>query len=104
MICRGVISPEICKMGCQYCQLRGEHQFIEGKHKEECVEYPLACPNKCKEVRCIPCKGINEHNRSRCPLEVINCEYHTMGCEVRMTHQIQKEHNKEKMEYHLRWL
>ena len=85
---------------CQYCQLRGEHQFIEGKHKEECVEYPLACPNKCGEAECIPRKDMNEH-RSRCPLEVIDCEYQTMGCEVRMIRQTQKEHNKEKMEYHL---
>ena len=38
------------KVDCQYCQHRGEHQFIEGKHKEECVEYPLACPNKCGEA------------------------------------------------------
>ena len=47
---------------------------LEGQHKEECVEYPLACPNKCG---CIPRKDVNEH-RSICPLEVINCEYQTM--------------------------
>ena len=51
---------------CRYCQLKGEYQFIEGKHKEECVEYPLACPNKCGEAECISCKAMNEH-RSRCP-------------------------------------
>ena len=88
------------KIDCQYCQLRGEHQFIEGKHKEECVEYPLACPNKCGEAECISRKAMNEH-RSICPLEMINCEYQTMGCEVRMTRQTQKDHNKEKVEYHL---
>ena len=88
------------KVDCKYCQLRGEHQFIEGKHKEECVDYPMTCPNKCGEAECISRKAMNEH-RSRCLLEVINCEYQTMGCEVRMTRQTQKEHNKEKMEYHL---
>jgi len=88
------------KVNCQYCQLGAEHQFIEGKHKEECVEYPLACPNKCGETRFIPRKDMDEH-RSRCPLEMIDCEYHTMGCEVKTTREMQKEHNKEKMEYHL---
>ena len=88
------------KVVCQYCQLRGEHQFIDGKHNEECVEYPLACPNRCEDTGYIPRKDMNEH-RSRCPLEVINCEYQTMGCEVMMTRQTQKKHNKEKMEYHL---
>ena len=48
----------------------------------------------------VPSIDMHEH-RSRCPLEVINCEYETMGCEVRMTRQTQQEHNKEKMEYHL---
>ena len=88
------------KVNCQYCHLRKEYQFIEGKHKKECAEYPLACPNKCEEAGCIRRKDMNKH-RSRCPLEVISCEYETMGCEVRMTRQTQKEHNKEKMEYHL---
>ena len=87
-------------VNCQYCCLIGEHQFIEGKHKEECAEYPLACPNKCEEAGCIRRKDMDEH-RSRCPLEVISCEYKTMGCEMRMTRQTQQDHNKEKMEYHL---
>ena len=43
---------------------------------------------------------MNEH-RSICTLEVISCKYQTMGCEVRMTRQAQKEHKKGKMEYHL---
>jgi len=60
------------KVNGQYCHLRGEHQFIEEKHKEECAEYPLACPNKCEEAGCIPREDMNEH-RNRCPLEVINC-------------------------------
>jgi len=64
-------------VNCQYCQLGGEHQFIEGKHKEECVEYP----NNCGETRFIPRKDMNEH-RSRCPLEMINCEYQSMGCDM----------------------
>ena len=37
---------------------------------------------------CIPHKDMNEH-RGKCPLEMINCEYHAMGCEVRMTRQMQ---------------
>ena len=74
-----------------------QSQFIEGKYKKNCVEYTLVCPNKCG---CIPRKDMNKH-RSKCPLEVINCEYQTMGCEVRMTHQTQKEHNKKEMVYHL---
>ena len=89
------------KVNCQYCRLEGEHQFIEGRHKEVCVEYPLACPNNCEEVMSIHRKDMNNHKRI-CPLEMIDCEYHTVGCEVRMTRQMQHEHNKNKMEDHLR--
>ena len=35
------------KVNCQYCHDTGEHQFIEGQHKEECLELPLPCPNNC---------------------------------------------------------
>ena len=31
---------------CQYCYDIGEHQFVEGEHKEECPKLPLPCPNK----------------------------------------------------------
>ena len=36
------------KVNCQYCHDIGEHQFIEGQHKEECPKLPLPCPNKCE--------------------------------------------------------
>ena len=35
------------KVNCQYCHDTGEHKFIEGQHKEECLKLPLPCPNKC---------------------------------------------------------
>ena len=85
-------------MNCHYNQLEGKHQFIEEKHKEKCVEYPLVCPNNCK-CGCIPHKDLKRHS-SKCPLEVV-CEYHTVVCEAEMTCGAQNDHNKEKMEYHL---
>ena len=36
------------KVNCQYCHDTGEHQFIEGQHKEECPKLHLPCPNKCE--------------------------------------------------------
>ena len=31
------------KVNCQYCHDTGEHQFIEGQHKEECPKLPVPC-------------------------------------------------------------
>ncbi|XP_065917309.1 hyaluronan mediated motility receptor-like [Dysidea avara] len=87
------------KVECQHCHITGEQQFIEGEHKEQCPKFPIACPNKC-EVGSVPRDDVEEHKKM-CPLELIQCEYHVVGCEERMTRKDQKKHNKEKMEEHL---
>ena len=84
---------------CQYCHIEGEHQFIEGEHTEECPKFPLPCPNAC-EVSSMPCETIELH-REKCPLEMIQCEYYSVGCEAKMERRNQKAHEKDKMEDHL---
>jgi len=87
------------KVCCWYCHDLGEHQFIEGKHKEECSKYPLSCPNNC-EVGTVPRKDMEAH-RKECPLEMIQCEYHNVGCEAKMARKDQEKHKKEEVEEHL---
>ena len=88
------------KVNCQYCHDTGEHQFIEGQHKEECPKLPLPCPNKC-EVGNVPLEDIETHLIS-CGYEMIQCEYYSVGCEVRMARKDQEKHYEEKMEGHLK--
>ena len=88
------------KVNCQYCHDTGEHQFIEGHHKEECPKLPLPCPNKC-EVDSIPREDMEAH-RKECPLEMIQCEYYSVGCKrIKLARKDVEEHKKEKMEEHL---
>ena len=87
------------KINCQYCHDTGEYQFIEGQHKEECPKLPLLCPNKC-EVGSVPREDMEAH-RKECPLEMIQCEYYSVGCEIRMARKDQEKHKKENMEDHL---
>ena len=87
------------KTNCQYCHDAGEHQFIEGQHKEECPKFPLPCPNWCG-VDYMPRGGMREHINN-CPQQLIQCKYHMIGCEVIMARKDQKEHDKEMMEEHL---
>ena len=56
---------------CQYCGVDGEHQLIEGEHKELCPKFPLPCPNKC-DVGSVPRQDMTEH-RKMCPLEEVEC-------------------------------
>jgi len=90
------------KVDCQYCHITGENWFIYGEHKEQCPKFPIACPNKC-EVGSVPRDDVEEHMKM-CPLELIQCEYHVVGCEERMARKDQKKHNKEKMEDHLSFI
>ena len=87
------------KVNCQYCHDTGEHQFIEGQHKEECPKLPLPCPNKC-EVGSVPHEDMEAH-RKECPLEMIQCEYHNVGCEVRMTRKDMEKHKDQTVKEHL---
>ena len=84
---------------CQYCQLSGEYYLIEGQHKEECPKLPIPCPNEC-EAGSIPREDMEDH-RLKCPLQVIECEYYSMGCHVTMSRKDQHTHEKEKMAEHL---
>ena len=87
------------KVDCHYCHDTGEHQFIEGQHKEECPKLPLPCPNECG-VGSVPRDDMEAH-RKECPLEMIQCDYYDVGCEVRIARKDKKEHDDEKMKEHL---
>ena len=83
---------------CQYCGITGEHRFIEGPHKQECIKHPLPCPNKCE----LPTTATNLAGHLKiCPLKFTKYEYHTVGCRARLLRQDQKKHNRETMEEHL---
>jgi len=42
-----------------------------------------------------------EAHKKTCPLEMVNCEYHNVGCRAKMCRQDLKEHNKLKVQEHL---
>ena len=87
------------KIDCQFCHDTGEYQFIEGQHREECSKFPLPCPNKC-EVESIERDKIEEH-RKMCPLEMIQCDYHIIGCMEKMVRKEMSKHKQEAMKEHL---
>ena len=43
-----------------------------------------------------------EVHRKECPLEMIQCEYHNVGCEVRMARKDQEKHANDEMKEHLK--
>ena len=61
----------------------------------------ISCTNKQKgfawkgEIRAV------ETHRNKCPLEIVQCEYHNVGCKSKMCRKDLKEHNRLKVEEHL---
>ena len=86
-------------VSCQYCHIENEWQFIEGKHKDQCRKFPLACPNHC-EVSNVSREDLVEHFKV-CPLESIHCEYYYIGCTEMMSRKNQAQHNKDYLHEHL---
>ena len=85
---------------CQYCHTSGQHQFIQSpKHRRTCPKLPLPCPNKC-DVGTVPREDMEAH-RKECPLEMVQCEYHNVGCDEWMMRKNVEKHEKNKMKLHL---
>ena len=87
------------KSECRFCDVVGIYQFIEGAHKKQCPKFPIACPYKC-EVGSVPRDDVEEHIK-KCSLQLIECEYHVVGCKERIARKNQERHNKLMMEKHL---
>ena len=86
-------------VSCQYCNNVGEYQFIEDQHKEECPKFPVQCPNEC-EIKSLHRDEVEEHKKV-CPLEKTQCDYHVVGCKVKMARKDMNTHKQEMMEVHL---
>ena len=87
------------KITCWPCDTIGEYQFIEHQHKEQCPKFPLVCPNKCNATTILR-KNMKAH-RKVCPLEIIQCEFHGVGCETRLVRRDCKKHYQDKVMEHL---
>lgn len=81
---------EDCNVSCKRCHITGKYQDIQDSHKEQCQRFPMACLNKC-EIDSVPRDDVEEHIINS-PMELIQCEYHVVGCEERMAHKDKKKH------------
>ena len=72
---------------------------MDSQHIGLCPKFPLVCPNKCKPE--IILRGDMETHRKECPLEVVQCGYHNVGCKIMLNREDLQKHNQEKMEEHL---
>lgn len=87
------------KVQCKYCLCKIEQRFVKDHHQEKCTKFPQSCPNKC-EVGTLFRKDMEAH-RKECPLEVIPCEYQSVGCEVKIIRKKRRQHEMDSAQEHL---
>ena len=86
---------------CKQCHTVGPYNQIMGKkHKKLCLKLSVPCPNGC-EVGSVPRDKMEAH-RKECPLEIIQCEYHSVGCTVKVARKDQHKHDSDKLKEHLK--
>ena len=83
---------------CQHCSEENEHDFIHGKHKSECPELLIDCPNNCGAHF----KQSNKQNHLKeCLMEVVECEFSYAGCTRRTLRKDLIEHFDSDCQAHL---
>ena len=83
---------------CEYCAVF--HKEKETNiHQENCLEFPLKCPNKCGDV--LQRKNLRQHTEEVCENTVIECPYKEYGCEVKVARKEMEQHKSENRLIHL---
>ena len=85
---------------CRYCSHKATYNEVINEHwASECEKYPLPCPRKCGEEG-IKRQDLEKHFRV-CPMQVIDCEFSHVGCEVGCQRQHMRRHMDEDVTPHL---
>ena len=85
---------------CRYCDHKATYITVTSEHWPICKQYPLECPNKCRE-KAIERQHLPKHLEETCPLQVIKCEFSYAGCEVECQRQHMQAHLEENVKVHL---
>ena len=88
-----------CPCYCSYCYITAEREVIGSEHKERCHKFPITCPNDCG-LGNIPRDCMKEHKKV-CPLELVQCEFHDIGCEVTFPRKDKESHSTNSVTTHL---
>ena len=84
---------------CQYCGLESTFDVGTNEHTPTCVQYPLPCPNQC-EIGTVPRCDAEKHLLV-CPLQLVECEFANVGCEVKVPRRDLTRHMTENAQHHL---
>ena len=85
---------------CKYCYQKDTFCSITEKHYSECRNYPVSCPNNCKEDK-MPRYQLKDHLDISCLLQPVECEFSWAGCKVKTIRQDLTKHYADHLQQHL---
>ncbi len=86
--------------GCDHCQdYKSTYDDVTNNHWPVCGSFPVPCPNQCGST--IQRQNIDSHVADECSLTTINCDFHNVGCAVKLPRQDMPKHLREKLLKHI---
>ena len=86
--------------GCEHCHdYKSTYDDVTNNHWPVCGSFPVPCPNQCGST--IQRQNIDSHVADECPLTTINCDFHHVGCAVKLPRQDMPEHLRENLLTHI---
>ena len=68
------------------------------QHSNECPSAPVTCPNNCELV--VFRSDLERHRNHDCPLEIQQCEFRAVGCQVELPRRDMPEHKRQNVAEH----
>ena len=82
---------------CPYCNYGNTFRVVS-EHWGVCAQYPIPCPNRCG-VTCE--RQVMEDHTNVCPLEEVQCELSSTGCDTRFQRQDLAAHMEQNTQKHI---
>ena len=99
-------KTELCDkrpFSCEHCNdFESTYEDVISNHWPECGLYPVKCPNKCGAFPQRQDK--KSHVEKDCPLTLVECDFHYIGCQVRLPRKNKPDHLKDNLAMHFSML
>ena len=85
---------------CQHCnKYAATFEDVTQNHQPLCPFFPLSCPNNCELV--LQRQKLEHHVSRDCPLTLVQCDFHTVGCQVQLARKDLQAHISENLTEHV---
>ena len=85
---------------CQHCKtFAATFGEVTVNHWPVCSFFPLPCPNNCELV--LQRREVEHHVNTDCPLTLVQCDFHVVGCQIRLTRKDMPSHISENLTGHM---